>query len=247
VVKSYESKEQLLKAAEQGEIDGSADFGELNERSFVAHSLELPRYHVLFFNMQRPALKKIEDRQRVMNAQDGAAVSYTLVTSQSGASSDFADTLARELAQKHITLTILKKTSATLQKEDIAKREFDMLLYGINYGIERDYYPFWHSSQVGANGLNISGVKDKELDTLLETARREADLTKREAINKQIETFLTEKALQKVISQEKFNFWVRKSIKGAKYGTIIEDGNDRFALVWQWYVKSKKVKNPVEI
>jgi ABC-type transport system substrate-binding protein len=247
-IKLYDTPDKLLAAAQEKEINGSADFVQIEKdkqkeipRLFKEQILDLPRYYVLFFNVARPAFKKIEDRQRVITAADGAPVAYTLFTSQTGTASDLADSLAKELEARHITLTIQKKAGATLQKEDIAKREFDLLLYGINYGVSRDYYPFWHSSQATATGLNISGIKDKELDTLLEQTRRETDEGKRTLMNQQIETFLHDKALQKIISQEKTRFWIDSSIRGVKYGTI-EESNDRFSLVWQWYIKSKKVR-----
>ncbi len=241
VLRQFDSQEQLVKAAKDGEIDGSADFVDTPPRIFQSHEVNLPRYYVLFVNVSRPSLKKVADRQRITNAQDGPDVTYTLVTSQSSPTGDYADSLARELAAHHITLNVQKKNSLTLQKEDIPKREYDLLLYGIDFGLDRDYYPFWHSSQVSATGLNIAGIKDKSLDQLLESARKELDVTKREAVNKQIEDFLQQNAAQKVVGQDTFHFWTSKSVKGVKYATI-NDGYDRFNLVWQWYIRSKMVK-----
>jgi ABC-type oligopeptide transport system substrate-binding subunit len=244
IIKPYDNTEQLLKAAKDGEINGSADFDPTETpKSFEAHTVDLPRYYILFFNMTKPVFKKIEDRQRVVNQTDGPPVTYTLLTSQTGISSDLADSLAKELATKHMTLDIQKKNSINLQKEDIPKREFDLLLYGINYGIEPDYYSFWHSSQVASPGLNLAGVKDKELDKLVEAARKEQDPLQRVGLNKQIEDYLSVKALQKIVNQEKAHFAISRSIKGVKYGTI-DEGNDRFNLVWRWYIKSKLGRTP---
>ncbi len=241
VLRTFSTNAQLMKAAKEGEIQGTADFSETVPRAFQEYTVELPRYYILLFNTTRPVFKKVEDRQRVIAESDGPEVKYTLVTSQSGIASDLTDALAKAVASKHITLDVQKKNSLTLQKEEIQKRDFDLLLIGINYGVDRDYYPFWHSSQVASPGLNIGGVKDRDLDGLLETARREPDPVKRAALNGQIETSLTQKAYQKIVNQEKFEFWVNKRIRGVTYGTI-EDGTNRFQLVWRWYIKSKKVK-----
>lgn len=241
ILKIYEDEAQLVKAAKDGDIDGSADFSEAVSRQFVSHEVELPRYQILFFNMTRPSFRNLEDRQRIVNVSDGPPVSYTLLTSQTGMASELADRLTRDYAAKNVTLNVVKKPSLVLQKEEIAKREYDLLLYGVDYGVERDYYPFWHSSQIAAPGLNISGVKEKELDTLLETARREPDGGRRLELNRQIEDMLANRAYQKVIYQEKLRFWSRKSIRHIEYGTI-DEGVDRFNLVWRWYLESKKSK-----
>lgn len=242
IVKSYESRDELIKAADSGEIDSSADFATSPGKAFQQHTIELPRYYILFFNVTRSSFRKIEDRQRIIEAKDGNPVTYSLLTSQTGIASDLADALARELAPHSIKLEIKKSPSATLQKEDIPKRDYDLLLYGINYGVDRDYYPFWHSSQVSAtSGWNVTGVKDKELDGMLENARRQSDPAARDALNQQIEVYLKTKSLQRILSQESFNFWTRNSIKGVQYGKIDESA-DRFHLVWRWYVKSKRVK-----
>lgn len=243
VIKSYENQEQLVKAAKSGEISASADFTETPSRVFIEQELQLPKFQILIFNTAKPSLKNVEDRRRIIQSLSGPAVSYTLLTSQSGFASELADQLASSLASKGITITVQKKSGSTLQKEDIAKREFDLLLYGINYGAVRDYYPFWHSSQSGTNGYNISGVKDKTLDGLLESAHNESDEMKRDTLNKQIESFLTDNAFQKTLNQESYHFWVNKSVKGVKYAKI-EEGNDRFNLFWQWYVETKKTKEP---
>lgn len=241
VIKNYESQDQLSKAAKDGEIQGSADFADVAPKQFAKKDIELPRYHILFFNVTRPAFKKVDDRLRVINETDGAQVNYTLVASDSGIGSNAADSLIQKLGPKHISVAVQKKNSIALQKEEILKRDFDMLIYGIDYGVDRDYYPFWHSSQTTGAGLNISGLKDKELDGMLEIARKEQDNNKRQELNASIEKYLSDKGLQQVLSQEKTSFWVDKSIEGVVYSGV-DEIPDRFNLVWKWYMKSKKVR-----
>jgi ABC-type transport system substrate-binding protein len=243
ILKSYENQEQLVKAAKNGDITASADFTETPPRQMVEQELQLPRFQVLIFNMAKQNFKDAANRKRIIQGAYGPAVSYTLLTSQSGLASDLADQFAADLSDKGITITVQKKSGSMLQKEDIAKREFDLLLYGINYGATRDYYPFWHSNQSGTNGLNISGVKDKILDGLLEAAHSESDEIKRDTLNKQIESYLNDNSFQKILNQESYQFWINKSVKGVKYAKI-DEGNDRFNLLWQWYFKTTKTKQP---
>jgi ABC-type transport system substrate-binding protein len=241
VIKLYSSNDSLAKAASDGEIQGSADFTSDVPKKFTEYKASLPRYYVLFFNTTRPAFKKSEDRARIIEKKDGPPVTYTLITSQSGYASELGDQLKSQLASHGVTLDLQKKNSIALQREELAKRDFDLLLYGIDYGIDRDYYPFWHSSQVATPGLNLSGIKDKDLDKLLESARREQNPIEREKIIQQIETYLKDKSLQTVLEQEVAKFWVSSEIKGVQYATI-DESVDRYNLVWRWYSKSHLVK-----
>lgn len=235
-IRIYDNQDQLLKAAQNGEVDGSADFEKAPTSTWKEHTINLPRYYLLFFNTTRPVFKELEDRTRVINETAGSPVSYNLVTTQSTTASELADNLTRSLSVKGVTLNVKKENSATLQKEQLAKRDFDLLLYGIDYGPFRDYYPFWHSSQVNSPGLNVSGYKHKDLDKLLEQARKTSDQAEHTELNKKIEEHLASKGLQKVLSQDTSRFWVRSSIQDVKYGTI-DEASDRFQLIWHWNIK----------
>ncbi len=237
-IKIYDMQDQLVKAIQNDDVTGSADFPAGGVSGFKDYSIDLPHYYVLFFNTTKTNLKKVSDRQRIINKTDGPPETLTLATNQSDVMSNLATKLAADLKPSHINLKIDKQSSVTLQKDTIPKRQFDLLLYGVNYGVDPYYYPFWHSSQATATGLNISDVRDKNLDTLLDNARHELDPTKRADITKSIQDYLTSNALQEVLGQEKFNYWVSPSIKGVQYGKI-EEGSERFGLVWRWYSKSK--------
>ncbi len=241
VVKIYATQDEMLKALNDDSVNASADFEDKAPDRFQKNTISLPRYYVLFFNMTRSALKKPEDRLRIINQTDGPEVSYTLLTNQSDSSRQLAEKLSQDLKSKHINLQVTSKNSLSLQKDDIPKRQFDLLIQGINYGVTPDYYPLWHSSQVNPPGLNISGVKDKELDKLLEAARHEPDPAKQQELTKNIADYLAKNGLQQILGQDSFNYWVDHSIKGVQYGKI-DEGSERFSLLWRWYIKSKIVK-----
>ncbi len=57
----------------------------------------------------------------------------------------------------------------------IMKRDYDLLLYGQNLGYNLDIYSFWHSSQAGENGLNLSNYTNPKADILMENIRRDFD------------------------------------------------------------------------
>jgi peptide/nickel transport system substrate-binding protein len=55
--------------------------------------------------------------------------------------------------------------------EAIVDRDYDLLLAGESLGYNLDTFAYWHSSQVGDEGLNLSDYKSFKVDTLLEDIR----------------------------------------------------------------------------
>ncbi|KKU13175.1 MAG: Extracellular solute-binding protein family 5, partial [Parcubacteria group bacterium GW2011_GWC2_45_7] len=54
------------------------------------------------------------------------------------------------------------------QREVLRPRAYEVLLFSIVAGALPDPYPFWHSSQMDDPGLNLSSVRAREIDALLE-------------------------------------------------------------------------------
>ncbi len=74
----------------------------------------------------------------------------------------------------------------------LAKREYDLLLFGQNLGYNLDAYPYWHSSQAKAEGLNLSQFKNFVADSLFEKARLDNDEARLKTLND----------IQEIIAQE---------------------------------------------
>lgn len=55
--------------------------------------------------------------------------------------------------------------------ERIMDRDYDLLFIGQTLGYSMDTYSYWHSTQVGVNGLNLSNYKSFQVDSLIEQIR----------------------------------------------------------------------------
>ncbi len=64
---------------------------------------------------------------------------------------------------------------ATTLQEKIQARDYDLLLFGQSLGYNQDLYGYWHSTQVGESGLNLSNYKSFAVDTLIEQIRTTFD------------------------------------------------------------------------
>ncbi|MBP6880459.1 hypothetical protein KBC31_02410 [Candidatus Saccharibacteria bacterium] len=94
---------------------------------------------------------------------------------------DFSKQLQKQWQQIGVSASIKALDADRLQQKVIIPREFDTLLYGLEIGADPDQFAFWHSSQAGKNGINISNYSNKRVDESLEAGRTRQDIGLRKA------------------------------------------------------------------
>jgi len=244
VLHLYNDENALIQAAKRGEIDGYAvlDSSEWKNDDSRILEMSLPRELLVFFNLNKDGLKIKSLRQSL---RDNKALdkdyTFVLVTSDNEKNLKVAENLKAQWAPLKVNLEIKKYDNATLQKDIIPKREYDLLLYGLDYGQDPDPYPFWHSSQIKPDGMNLSNYTNKQADKLLEDARTTFDFKTRDDKYTAFQKILNEDVPFIKISQEKFEYVLNTNVRGIDkiYGF---NESDRFLNIWQWYVKTKRVR-----
>ena len=129
---------------------------------------------------------------------------------------------------------------ATLEREILRKRQFDALLFGEVLGGLPDPFPFWHSSQKGELGLNLSNYENKKVDEFLETARKSLDELERKKNLEEFQELIIEDAPAIFLYNPDYHYLVSKEIKGVKEGVIV-DPSKRFSDISNWYIETKRV------
>jgi len=117
----------------------------------------------------------------------------------------------------------------------VQQRDYDMVLTGQSLGYNYDTYSFWHSSQAGESGLNLSNLRSFAADALIEKIR--------DTFDGGLKTLLLQD-LAKEISQEiPALFLFRPSYVFASDGKVkgisldnMAFVSDRFAHVDRWCV-----------
>ena len=129
--------------------------------------------------------------------------------------------------------------SNIIKSEIIRKRDFEILLFGEIVGIDPDPYPFWHSSQIGENGLNLSNFANKDADKVLEQARQISDPKKRRDKYVYFQNILNQYLPAIFLYTPKYLYPVAAHIKGIDTKNI-STPTDRFSNITNWYVKTKR-------
>lgn len=157
----------------------------------------------------------------------GEPLVLRLVTTKSP--SEFT-TVAEYLKKEWLPLGVYLDIE-TLDEDQIVERlqskDYDIMLYGQSLGYNLDTFPYWHSSQTGKNGFNLSNFKSFQADTLLEEIRNPYT---NKSINPD-DAAAVEKTRQQSLQ---------------KLATIFEDNNPAIFLyqpIYYYAVDTRKVKN----
>ena len=127
-----------------------------------------------------------------------------------------------------------------LKREVIPKKDYDALLFGQVLGKIPDFFPFWHSSQIGENGLNLSNYQNKEVDKILEEQRQEFDDEKRREKLEKFKEFLKKDSPAIFLYNPNYFYFVSEKVKGVKE-SFISLPSERFWNISNWYIKEKRV------
>ncbi len=245
VLRIYPDSFNLTQALAGGEIDGVSDTAAVeNERllgNLTAFHVRLPRAIYLFFNTSRPVPKRVELRRQLKEGQalEGNP-SLQLVTLASPKYEQLAQQTAAVWGKLGVRVTVETHTATELSKDIVPNRAYDVLLYGLDFGRDPDPYPFWHSSQISQEGLNLSNFANIDADRLLEKARQTAGVDERAKLYEQFADLFAREVpaieLETVIA----TFGVSKKIQGVQShaGASVAD---RYDFSEQWYQKTKRV------
>ncbi|MDD5341394.1 MAG: ABC transporter substrate-binding protein [Patescibacteria group bacterium] len=130
-------------------------------------------------------------------------------------------------------------SSDKIESEVITPRNYQALLYGEITGYDSDLFPFWHSSQRVAPGVNLANYANKKVDQLLSEARTSSDQSAREQKYKEMQNLIIDDLPAVFLYSPTYTYPVSKNIKGISAQKIATP-SDRFIDIENFYIKTKK-------
>jgi peptide/nickel transport system substrate-binding protein len=151
--------------------------------------------------------------------------------------SEIAFKIAEEWGKLGIKAFLSAYSSGQLQSSVIKPRDYDVLLFAQQVGADPDVYAFWHSSQSGKNGLNLSDYDSEEADNFLEDGRVASSTEDRIRDYQNFQNIVA-KDVPAVFLYRPFYYYVQnKKIKNFSLKNIFTPA-DRFNGIHKWYIKS---------
>ena len=161
-----------------------------------------------------------------------------LVTLDSPLYKSVADKIAQEWKGLGLKVEVITADISKLQQNYIRGRNYDILLYGQNIGIDSDVYSFWHSSQVNDPGLNVSNYKSGDADKYLEAGRLAKDQSFKASRYSSFVDIWAKDVPAAVIYSPYYNYAQADNVRGFDAKKVAEPSN-RFYNVYDWYILSK--------
>ena len=165
---------------------------------------------------------------------------FSLATVDQPALVEVATILNEQWKELGVQIDIKTFDIATLEREILRKRQFDALLFGEVLGQLPDPFPFWHSSQKGELGLNLSNYENKKVDEFLETARKSLDAEERKKNLEEFQELIADDAPAIFLYNPDYRYLLAKEIKGVKEEVIV-DPSKRFSDISNWYIETKRI------
>jgi len=166
-----------------------------------------------------------------------------LITQNSDDFPGVASEIAQQWESLGVDVDVIAVNETDIQQNNIATHNYQSLLFGISFGADPDPFVYWHSSQGGVNGFNLSEVESDVIDEALSSGRTRKDSNLRVAKYK---TFLEEwrkLAPAYALYRPSYGYAQSNSVTGFTPSDI-NTPEQRFADVHRWRVNSGQGTRP---
>ncbi len=213
------------------------------------NSAILPGYTGYNSDLKQPhdldlALEKLKKSDYTINDQgelldDGDPISLRLASVSESPKKKQAELIAEMIRELGIKVEVKTYPIVTYIEEVIRPRNFDLLLITQNLGPDSDIYTFYHTNMAKDPGLNLSGLKNRQVDKYLEIARTTHDKKAREAHYKDISELINSEVAATYICWPSYLYGVSRNVK-REHSVRISNPKDRFWDIKNWYIREER-------
>lgn len=117
----------------------------------------------------------------------------------------------------------------------VQARDYDLLLTGESLGYNLDTFSYWHSSQAGETGLNISNYRSFAVDALIEKVRNTFDNEEKTELVEQLAEVIATDVPAVFLYRPSYTFVTDNKVKGVSLENWVYP-SDRFAHIAGWCI-----------
>ncbi len=107
--------------------------------------------------------------------REGQEFRFTIRTDNAPERVALANAVSKQLETLGIRATVASTTFSVLRRDFLQERKYEAAVVMWDQGPDPDLYFGWHSSQLGAAGLNLANFEDAVVDDLIARGRTSAD------------------------------------------------------------------------
>jgi len=148
-----------------------------------------------------------------------------------------AEIIKDEWGKLNIKLNLIIRNPNDIINEEIRRRDYEMIIFGLNPQNPEDLFSFWHSSQKFYPGLNLALYDNPQADKLMGTIRQTADPNERQTQLKNLQNIINQDLPAIFLYSSKYFYVTAKNLNGFNE-KFISTPSDRFQNIENWYVKT---------
>lgn len=169
--------------------------------------------------------------------KDGKNLAFVLTVYPTPFLEETAKLLQEQWKTAGIDLRINVASASNFNNDILKPRNYELLLFGNNYGENLDPYSFWDSSQKLAPGLNLSIYANKDADKLINVIRTDFDEASRTVGLRELRPIIMDDKPAVFLYSPYYLYVSNKSLKGFDRSSITTP-SDRFTHINEWYIKT---------
>ncbi|HMO95014.1 MAG TPA: ABC transporter substrate-binding protein [Tepidiformaceae bacterium] len=144
-----------------------------------------------------------------------------------------AERIASQLEPIGIRASVVSTTFSVLRRDFLQERNYEAALASWEQGPDPDIYFGWHSSQLGAAGLNLANFEDAVIDELISRGRTSMDPGTRLDSYTQIQEVWQVLSPGVVVAYRTYEYVQTRALQDAHPGVLFTPSN-RFVDVHKW-------------
>ena len=239
-IKNRDLRQAIRTGIDMDKIRGAAPETIAIDFPIIPSQLQLNTYPKL------PERNEDESKNVIASLSANGAIKLNIATVKTGYLPQVSNTLADELRSLGLEAEVnVYEENQEFISNIISKRNYDILVYDIELDADPDPLPYYHSSQISTNGLNLSNYRNSLVDDLLIGARGTMD---KELRIKKYETFLdywVSDVPAIGIYQVNLTYIYNKNVRTYSNDVRLVSPNDRFVDVTNWAVdRAVRSKTP---
>ncbi|HXH04862.1 MAG TPA: peptide ABC transporter substrate-binding protein [Candidatus Nitrosotenuis sp.] len=189
------------------------------------------------------AKKKLDEAGWVVKGdkrvKDGKDLRLIVVSPQSGDYPEILKATTANWRSLGITIETQLVPAETIQQNVLLPRAYDVLIYELEIGVDPDVYAYWHSSQAGPRGLNLSNYKSEAADEALTSAQsRSEDNLRRPKYESFVDTWIRDVPAV-ALFQPSLHYVTTGSSETLKQNTIVSDSIGRYRSIELWTIQTQ--------
>lgn len=193
-----------------------------------------------FLDQEGWILPQDENIFSAIRTKDGQPLTLTLTFLENNTNFLIAEELQSQWLAIGISLILEPQSYERISSETVPRRNFDLLLFEVEYTPDPDRYNLWHSTKNDYPGLNLSGYSSQRVDLVLERARKTIDTEKRKNDYSIIDRALMNDMPAIYLYSPTFTFIANTHVQGIELAEATLPQH-RYNNVQEWYITKTKL------